>query len=1353
MGRLGVSLVGGLLGFAIGAPFAAGALGFRIGFTVGSIAANYLFPITGPNTEGPRLTNLDTMTAHEGAPMPITYGAVRIAGVVIWTNGIDETATTSGGGGGGKGSPGGGGGTQTTYTYSASFAVAFCEGPVSGIRRVWGDTKLINDRRDTASLGGSFIERIGELVLASTETAKAYTFYDGSETQEPDPLIQGIKGIANTPAFRNVVYIVFHDLELANFGNRIPSISAEVVKGTVINPPIRIVDWDPQLNVKHLNFQNGLIRVPTFLPGNPDATHGTSVIRSYNLQGELLATDSYVGKNVNNSNNVHTVIITNRPEILYQFQNQASGPGATAWWLWNLGGGSGISIPKGVQPKHSDGSGFNYVSRVVWETVTAPIWFQDYIYALNAGENLGGIARYHAQNIPSKRPDEFFETEQLLASPGRVALAHGGNGLIYAWREVGGDFDDGSTILEFDTHLNLLRSFNLDTGMGSSDGLWVYNDQLVFSDQTHVRLFDISPAAIALGGGSAPVLGTATHLVSGQDAPILHGLSGCLFVKNDGLWSMCAQIELDAPTLQSIVEDICFRCNLTVGQVDATDLGTVTVDGFIIRNPMPGRRAIEGLQPAFNFDGFESDAKVKFLLRGGTSQVTIPADDLGAFTSKPPISELIRSRQQELELPAEVDMIYMDINQDYELGGQRVRKIITTTINKITIELPVVMDSTFAIQAADIYLQTIWTERVSYKFTLTQKYNYLDPADLVTIPIATGDLLVRLTSVTKGKNNLIEFEAVADLSVLYSSNEVGNDPSAEDEQFLGIKGPTKLSVIDIALLRNSDDTPGYYLAAAGYYSGWSGASITRIDDGETVVLVGAIFNESTCGSTNDVLGDPPATTYARDVISKVNVGIISGTLASVSDTDFLNRVNVAVIGNELLLFKDVTQEADGTYTLRHFIRGLQGTTMTGHLISDRFVFLTLTNVKSFDGSLSDTGVVAQFNSTSFGDAGALPIQKVVTLQNGRIKPNPPAHATASKSALTLDYIGQWVRSARLNIEWIDNIDVALDETTEVYEVDILAMDATDEVPATVLRTIAGIGSEKTFTYTSVQQIADFGASPTAVNFEVFQISDRVGRGKVTAFTGGIPGNSWTSYDSLVIADFPIIYAPLNELHQKDGLVAGIDWQQGDQGVQGVNYDFTATSPISGDGARVLEHITGNYNVEVDSQTILNTMLTEFTVEFLFKTDTATSGNWMALVVRLLANNFQAPSSSWAAYFEGNDRDDITFFVNTLNDDDKLVTVGLGLNDDVWHHVACVWNNAIGGTHTQYIYIDGSESATLTITAAEGTATRTSARAAIIGERTDNSSDTQFTGQICRPALYKYALTASQISAHYTETGL
>lgn len=154
--------------------------------------------------EGARLSDLRLQTSRYGDQIPQIFGTMRVAGTVIWATDLKEQKSKSGGG---KGKP-----KVTTYSYSASFAVSLSARRIAEIRRIWADGNLL---RGTA---GDFKTAIG-----------AFRFYEGLGDQALDPLIAAHKGLDQSPAHRGIAYAVFEDLQLADYGNRIPSLTFEVV--------------------------------------------------------------------------------------------------------------------------------------------------------------------------------------------------------------------------------------------------------------------------------------------------------------------------------------------------------------------------------------------------------------------------------------------------------------------------------------------------------------------------------------------------------------------------------------------------------------------------------------------------------------------------------------------------------------------------------------------------------------------------------------------------------------------------------------------------------------------------------------------------------------------------------------------------------------------------------------------------------------------------------------------------------------------------------------------------------------------------------------------------------------------
>ncbi|MDP1670898.1 MAG: hypothetical protein Q8L63_02310, partial [Alphaproteobacteria bacterium] len=223
--------------------FSTAALGLGAA-VAGNFVDQKLFGGGGRQLEGPRLDELRILTSTEGAPIARIYGRVRVAGQVIWAAKFKEVASTtsqSAGGRGGKGLGGGGSsttGSTTSYAYFARFAVALCEGEITRIGRVWADGRLLD------------------------VSAVNFRVYRGTPDQMPDPLIEAIEGAGNAPAFRDLAYVVFEDLAMAEFGNRVPQLSFEVFRGlNDVEELIRGVDmipgstefgYDPQIQIKDL---------------------------------------------------------------------------------------------------------------------------------------------------------------------------------------------------------------------------------------------------------------------------------------------------------------------------------------------------------------------------------------------------------------------------------------------------------------------------------------------------------------------------------------------------------------------------------------------------------------------------------------------------------------------------------------------------------------------------------------------------------------------------------------------------------------------------------------------------------------------------------------------------------------------------------------------------------------------------------------------------------------------------------------------------------------------------------------------------------------------------------------------
>ncbi len=218
------------LALAVGQRAAQTALQGALGYVLsGAVAAR--------DIEGPRLETLRLQTSTAGAPLPLVYGRMRLGGQVIWATRFTERRTRRAAGG--KGGP-----RVTEFDYSASFAVALCEGPIDGVGRVWAD---------------------GRPLVLDDVTMRVYR---GTEDQAPDPLIEAVEGAGDVPAFRGVAYLVFEDLPLDAFGNRLPQLNVEVFRAA---EALSGADEKGRLEQ--------LARGVTLIPGSGEFAYATTPVR------------------------------------------------------------------------------------------------------------------------------------------------------------------------------------------------------------------------------------------------------------------------------------------------------------------------------------------------------------------------------------------------------------------------------------------------------------------------------------------------------------------------------------------------------------------------------------------------------------------------------------------------------------------------------------------------------------------------------------------------------------------------------------------------------------------------------------------------------------------------------------------------------------------------------------------------------------------------------------------------------------------------------------------------------------------------------------------------------------------
>lgn len=1039
MASLALGAIGAIAGGFLGGP-----VGASIGWALGSALGSAIDP---QQIQGPRLSDLKLQNSTYGGMIPLAFGAVRISGNVIWQTDLEEVEHTDGG----KGGP-----EVTSYTYQASFAIRICEGPIVSIRRAWADSRLVYDATEGSSI-----------------TSLPMTIYLGTETQTADPTMEAELGVGNVPGYRGVAYVVFSDLDLTEFANRIPSWTFEVMTTGSVDDELRIhqiVDDEP------IRFRSG-----SYVGAD------RPIILDWPLSGTIRVA-SHVGTNVYTYNSTDLEYVDTESRSSLDNEPTAYYP------LWTENNG-----------------GFNYLpcGRYLANGAYHPLWWYNGFNQVSASGLIPPIACYAVFVGSADLPETSINLPYVAGIPvgewiGGLALSRdrkqlflftspttpsGGGNVINKWYKIV-DF----AIVAYGT-VSPARPYS-DIGFGS------YYDDNINSFENNGRWmwhFKTSGGNY-IGGSTNPGLGMNTYWIddsgnfnynvpghsAGYTETTANGLNpksaivalqpgycGAVFNSTLAIFTRFPANELLTVPLDELVGDLCERAGLNPSQYDVTSLANDRVDGYVIANQSAIRSAIEPLQLAYHFDAVESDGAVKFVKRNALPVATVDDDDIvGAFQIR---------RVQETDLPKSINVNYLNAEADYQTGTQLAQRQATLSEVERTIDVPVAMGDRQAKRIADGALFTAWWERERFTFSLPRKFEYLEPTDVIE---ARGRTL-RLLQKKRSADRVIEVEAVKASATIMNSGGTVSTSLGYTPPVITPDQQSDLLLLDIPLL--SDDGPEYGVYATTTPqlapTPWGGVSIFKSSDGG--VNYSSILDNQLRGTVGDC--DTTLGTFlggnAFDELNTLTVTMSagSGALASVTELAVLGGANMALVGSEVLQFKTATLVSGSTYTLSGFLRGRRGTEqhIAAHASGETFVLLST----AFGLGLpnAEVGLARYYRAVPAGKPLAWSLPQLFTNTAQTKRQYTPVQLGGGRDAVGGNIFLTWVRRGRIGGSWVDYVDVPTPPEGEFYDVTIYASSSY----ATVKRTTI-VASATTYTYTVAEQTTDFGSAQSTVYWTVGQ---------------------------------------------------------------------------------------------------------------------------------------------------------------------------------------------------------------------------------------------------------------------------
>ena len=485
-------------------------------------------------------------------------------------------------------------------------------------------------------------------------------------------------------------------------------------------------------------------------------------------------------------------------------------------------------------------------------------------------------------------------------------------------------------------------------------------------------------------------------------------------------------------SLASVVREVCARAGL--GDVDTDDLYG-TVRGYVIDDVSDARSALQPLMLRYGFDAIERDGVLRFVMRSGRGGVTLDAEQLAISPDLDGRTE--QAREAEAELAGRVRLRFVETDGNFDVLSEEAVLPDDATHAVSTSELPLAMTRPEGRQVVERWLAEARDARDTIRLALPPSQVSVGAGDVIEVPADQfeGAGLFRVDRVEMGAMQLLE--AVRIEPDVYVPSELSDELASVNEFVPPV--PLTSTFLDLPLMTGDEVPHAPHLAVTG--TPWPGSvAVYQSSTEADFALNSVLAARASIGFTQTPLFR--ARTGLIDRGAQLEVQMMHGTLASVSDGAFLSGANLVAIGDgssdrwELVQFRDAELLAPGRYLLSHRLRGQLG---TDALAPD--VWPVGSWVVALNGApqqielLSSLRRVAQ--TYRIGPARRSledPSYEQVTLAfdgNG-LRPYAPVHLVRSAAAGGMQFT--WIRRTRIDGDSWDLPDVPLGEEAESYTV-------------------------------------------------------------------------------------------------------------------------------------------------------------------------------------------------------------------------------------------------------------------------------------------------------------------------------
>jgi|WetSurSiteA1Bulk_404760.scaffolds.fasta_scaffold00619_3 hypothetical protein len=385
------------------------------------------------------------------------------------------------------------------------------------------------------------------------------------------------------------------------------------------------------------------------------------------------------------------------------------------------------------------------------------------------------------------------------------------------------------------------------------------------------------------------------------------------------IYYLSRNITTQPAVLGEIIEDLTEKAGINLSVLDiSTAAYNTEVFGFNVSDDIKLIDALESLLMHYFIDAFESEWKIKFRTRkeytdNGTNIATIDNNELGIREIGENYNEKYKiTVREDTQLPQSINYAYISAEAGFiQANVTAIRNIDFNIGIKSTIKCPMALKTTEAYNNAFRILFDVWRSTKEFEFRLPKEYSYLEPGDLVLLPVGASKtsneyLIIKITEVTAESKAYLEFKGLEEDARNLEGiiNDGAFEPKVSTLVPLSVTSGIPLDTSPLYNKWNNIDytNPVVYYTTYGNNMSWRGGGIFVSYDGL------AFYEVSKYGPFSAAAGQiVSVTNYTidknyTDYINSITIQTLSvQEFFSVDDSDYYYRE-----GNLLAIYKSAS---------------------------------------------------------------------------------------------------------------------------------------------------------------------------------------------------------------------------------------------------------------------------------------------------------------------------------------------------------------------------------------------------------------------------------------------------------------